>query len=156
MSILWVRAVCEIQLTSYDNKYALQSLSKWHFVHTYSCNLLTTGRTWNSTYWMTALLSEMSIFWVRVACEIQLANYMYGSNHTSQFLSDRPFACTYMHNLKLQVIYECSAYQTTALLLEKFLVWFRVTQEIRLESYSPRQTSRLFYETTLSCIYMYC
>ena len=47
---------------------------------------------------MTALLSEMSIFYVRAGCEIQLASY--GSKHALQTLSGNPFVCTYKHNLK--------------------------------------------------------
>ena len=43
----------------------------------------------HSTHRTTALLSEMTIFWVRAACEIQLVSY--GSKHASQSLSDTPF-----------------------------------------------------------------
>ena len=72
----------------------------WHFVH------ILTLVTWklqvvceHSTYWMAALLSEMSIFCDRAACEILLVNY--GSEHASQSLSaDNSFSHTYMHNLK--------------------------------------------------------
>ena len=45
------------------------------------------------TYQTTALLSEMSIFWVRHANKIGLASY--GSKHASRCLSDRPFVHTY-------------------------------------------------------------
>ena len=108
--IFWLRAACEIQLASYGSKHALQSLSD-----TLECIL--TCITWklqvvyeHFTYQTTALLSEMSIFWVRAPCEIQLASY--DSKHASQSAFDMPFACTYMymHNLKLQVVYWRSAY----------------------------------------------
>ena len=51
-----------------------------------------------SAYWMTVLLSKMSIFCIRAASEIWLASY--GSKHTSQSLFNMPFVHTYMHNLK--------------------------------------------------------
>ena len=51
-----------------------------------------------STYWTTFLLLEMSIFWIRVVCEIRLASY--GSKYTSQSLFDMPFVCTSTHKLK--------------------------------------------------------
>ena len=59
-------------------------LSIQDFVHTYMCMLITQklqvlhvyGR---STYQTTALVSEMFIFWVRAAYEIQLA--IYGFKH---------------------------------------------------------------------------
>ena len=53
------------------------------------------------TYEMTALLSEMSIFWNKTACEITLT-------------------------LKLQVVYGHSTNQVTVLLSETFIVWFIV------------------------------
>ena len=40
------------------------------------------------TYRMTTLLSEMSIFYVRAECKIQLVRY--GSEHSSQFLVNKP------------------------------------------------------------------
>ena len=72
-----------------------------------------------STYWMTALLLKMCISCVRAGCKIWLVNY--GSKNALQSLSDNPFVHTYTHNLKLCVIYERSAYWTTALLLKTFL-----------------------------------
>ena len=48
---------------------------------------------------MTALLPAISIFCVRAECKAQLASY--NSKHTPQCLSDKPFVCTYMHNLKI-------------------------------------------------------
>ena len=51
-----------------------------------------------STYQMTALLSEMSIFCVRAGYEIQFASY--ASKHAMQCLSDKPAVRTYMDNLK--------------------------------------------------------
>ena len=53
----------------------------------------------------------------RTACELRLASY--GSKHALQSLSNSPFVCTYIHNLKIiQVVYGCFAYQMTALLSE--------------------------------------
>ena len=111
------------------NTMCLITLITWKLQVVYGC----------STYWTTALQLEMSIFCVRTECEIWLVSY--GSKHALQSVSDKPFVCTYMHNLKLQVIHGCSAYQTTALLFETFFVWFRVASEILLDSYGPRHTS---------------
>ena len=47
------------------------------------------GACRRSTYRMTTLLSEMSIFWVRARCQILMASY--ASQHASQSLSDKPF-----------------------------------------------------------------
>ena len=102
-----------------------------------------------STYQTTVLLLEMSIFLVTAACVVWLVDY--GTKHALQSLSDTPFLHTYKHNVKLQVVYVCSTYWTTALLLETFLVWFRVAWVIWLESYGPRCTLRSFFDTT--CAY---
>ena len=53
----------------------------------------------HSTDQMIALLSEISIFWVRTVCEMQLVSY--GSNHTLQSLFHMPLMCTSIHNLKI-------------------------------------------------------
>ena len=96
-----------------------------------------------STYRTTASLSEMSIFCVRVGCEIRMNSH--ASKHTSQSLSAEPFLRinTGLRHIrwKLQVIYGRSAYRTTAILSETFFVWFRVALEIRLGSYGPRHAS---------------
>ena len=105
-----------------------------------------------STYPMTPLLSEMSIFCVRAEFETQMASY--ASKHASQSLFDNPF---YAYSVlrcitwKVQVVHECSAYRTTAILSEIF-VWFRVAIQIRLESYSPRHTSVVLWYHIV-CIY---
>ena len=49
-------------------------------------------------YWTTALLLKISIFCVKAGFEIWLPSY--GSKHSSQFLSNKPFVHPYMHNLK--------------------------------------------------------
>ena len=57
---------------------------------------------------------------------------------------------------KLQVIYECSVYQTIALLLETLLEWFRVAWEIRLESYGRRCASVvLWYNKCTLPVFLY-
>ena len=105
-----------------------------------------------STYWTTALLSEMFIFCVRVGCVIQLVSY--GSKHASQSLYHKPFVRTVLQRItwKLQVIYGCSAYQMTVLLSETFLVWFRVAWEIRLESYGFRHSLVILWYNIV-CVY---
>ena len=53
---------------------------------------------------------------------------------------------------KLQGVYGPSKYWTTALLLQRFLVWFRLAWEISLESYGPWHIPQSFCDTTL-CAY---
>ena len=77
------------------------------FVYAILCLLRCT--TWKlkviwggSTYQMTALLSEISVLWVRAVSEIQLASY--GSKHASQPLSDTTYILCVLKllNQKLQ------------------------------------------------------
>ena len=53
---------------------------------------------------------------------------------------------------KLQVIYGCSVYRTTATLSKTFFVWLRVAWEIWLKSYDPRHTSVVFWYNIV-CVY---
>ena len=73
---------------------------------------------------------------------------------------------------KLQVVHGHSTYWMTALLLETFLVWFRVAWEIQLESCGPRHASWLICNqcsllissllvsslvfSSLPCFYVFC
>ena len=96
----------------------------------------------------------MSISCVRAGLEIQMASY--ASKHASQSLSDKHFyAYSVLGHItwKLQVVHECSAYQTTVILSEIFFLWFRVALEIRLESYGPRHTSIVLWYH-IACVYI--
>ena len=78
------------------------------------------------TYRMTALLSKMSIFCIRAWSRYDW-RVMVPNPHHSLFPISH--LCVLIHiTWKLQVtrIYGRSVYQTTALLLDTFLVWFRV------------------------------
>ena len=107
--------------------------TSFQYICTYlTRNLKTTGCVWMFTYQVT--VSKMSVFCIRSACEIWLANY--GSKHASQFLSDNPFVCPYKHTLKTTsyiwmiiilnhcstigdipcVVYSCKRYSTGELL----------------------------------------
>ena len=59
---------------------------------------------------------------------------------------------TYRRAWKLQAIHGCSAYWMTALLSKTSLEWFRVTLEIRLESYGPGCTSIILWYNIV-CVY---
>ena len=106
------------------------------------------------THQTTVLLSEMYIFCVKAGFEIQIVSYT--SKHGLQSLSDRPF---YVYSVlrritwKLQVVHECSAYRTTAILSETFFVCFRLALGIRLKSYGPRHASVVFWYHIV-CIYI--
>ena len=88
ISILLVRAVCEIRSASYRSKHASQPLSNMTF-----CIYLLTliirklqvvcGRSTNGT---TALLSEIFIFLVGAGCKVWMAA-SYASKHSSQRFS---------------------------------------------------------------------
>ena len=50
------------------------------------------------THQMTAVLSEVSVFCLKAGCKIRLVGY--GSKHSSQFFSYKPFVHNYTLNLK--------------------------------------------------------
>ena len=52
--------------------------------------------------------------------------------------------------IHVQVVCERSAYWTTALLSDTFLIWFRVAWDIQLVNYSSRQALQSFSDRTLS------
>ena len=102
-----------------------------------------------STYQTTVLLSEMAIFYIRAGCKIQMVGY--GSEYASQCLSNKSFVRTRI-TWQVQVIYGLSAYRTTVLLSETFVVWFRVALEIGLESYGPRHSLVVLWYNIV-CVY---
>ena len=87
----------------YDRWIMDPNMHRNHFlIQNFVC---TTHITWKlqvvhrcSTYWMTALLLEMSIFYDRAGCKMRLTSF--GSKHALQSLSDKQFVCTCMWNLK--------------------------------------------------------
>ena len=98
---------------THQNHFAIR-----HFVRTYTRNLKTTGCMRRSTYRMTILLSQMSIFVLELDSRYKW-RVTPPNTHHNRFLMR-----------KLQVVLECSAYQTTDMLSETFFAWFRVTLEI--------------------------
>ena len=93
-------------------------------------------------YQTTALLLEMSIFWVRVACQIPLASYV--SKHTPQSLSDKPFMLSYvaayrtaalLHSLCGLQLHERSDWRATAPVL-----WYNVVARVQVTSGSRYRT----------------
>ena len=79
------------------------------------------------TYWMTALLSEISIFCVRAGWEIWLMSY--GSKNSLQYFPISHLCVLTCITWKLQVISRCSACRMSALLSNTFLVWFSVVRD---------------------------
>ena len=137
-------------LNMHHNLFPIQN-----FVHTYTCNSKTTlYRLYMDVLHIEWLVYyRRCLFFVRAGCEWQMARY--GSKHTSQSLSNKPFVHTYTQNLKTSghtvYMYGCSAYQMTAILLETFFVWFKITWKIQLESSTP-DTHRSFSDATL-CVH---
>ena len=69
------------------------------------------------------------------------------NTHCSLFLIQH-FVHTYTHNLKLQSVYGCSAYPTTALLLETFPLWFmELHEKFDWRAMAP-DTHWSFFDTT--------
>ena len=104
-----VTAACELRSVSYGSKHVTDS-----FLYTILCVLArTTWKlkvVWHSTYWITALLSEVSIPWVRAVGEIWLASYRF--KHALQPLSKLTF-CAHLTVItrKLPVVYRrCTLY----------------------------------------------
>ena len=113
MSIVCVRAGCEIQLVSYGSKHALQSLSNKQFVYTcitwklqvmYGC----------SAYQITALLSETFL----VCLELhERSNWKATSPNMHQSFSDKTFcvytASPYIHHY---LVHNCAWQQNSCTL----------------------------------------
>ena len=88
----------------------------------------TTGQIWMLCTLNDFLLSEMSIFWTRAACELWLANN--GSKHALQSLFNMPFMHTYTHHMKTTVHISISTYQMTVLQSDTLaLIWALQTHE---------------------------
>ena len=106
------------------------NLSTCHFVHICKSNSKTTCR-------MTALLSKISILWVRTVCELWLASY--GFNHAS-------FVLGYTGNSKtVLVVCRCFIYQMTARLLEISIFFYvRAGCKTQLVSYGSKHWSQFF------------
>ena len=91
ISILLVRAICEIQSARYEFKIReCNRFLIYHFVRIYTRNSKLYLICWCSTYRMTALLSKISIIYiVWGGCKILMVRYT--SKCASQSLSDWPF-----------------------------------------------------------------
>ena len=113
-----------MDLNTYRNLFQIR-----HFVRTYNHNLKTPGCICMFYILHDCFTIGDVFFCVKAGCEIQLASY--GSNHILHSISDKQFACI---TWTLQVTYGHSAYWTTTLLSETFLVCVRVAWEIRLET----------------------
>ena len=101
------------------------------------------------TYWMTTLLSEMSIFCFGDVCKILVTSYT--SKHASQSLSNKQIMYIGTYILKTTGHIWTFRISTTALLLKTFLVCVRFAWKIQLESYSPRHASVIVWYNSV-CI----
>ena len=127
--LFWVRAKCQLRCETYASSLQRRLFPMQHLcVLTSVTQILQWSSMWPSTYRATALLSEMSIFWVRTTCEIWLASC---SSKTHCRIFSIQQLCTLCK-------YGRSAYQTTAQLSKTFLELFRVASKIWLDSYRPR------------------
>ena len=117
-------------------------------MRTYTCNSKLQDIYERCIHWMTALLSEISIFCVRAGCEIRLMTY--GSKHSLQFLLISHLCVLTCITWKLHVVYGHSAYQMTALPSDTFLVWFRVARS-NWRAMAQTCISLLWYKVV--CVY---
>ena len=156
ISIFWVRDVCEIQHCTIS-KLWIQTHIATSFWYNILCIL--TLITWKlqvvhgcSTYRMTDILSEMSIFFIKLNARYNWW-VMIPNMHRSLFLISHLCVLTHIHvTWKLQVTYRRSAYWMTALLLKTFLVCYGVAWEIWLESYDPRYILIILWYKIVMCI----
>ena len=105
----------------------------------------------NSTYWMTALLSEFLILCVRAACKIQIVAY--GSKFASHCLPAKPFLHTYTHNFKSSghVLWMFCIWNNCYIIVYIFM-WCWVAWDIHLESYGLRHASFVLW-CNIMCLY---
>ena len=130
-----VRAVWKLRLANYGSKHITVS-SQYHIL----CALTLITRKLqdvykHSTYWMTALLSEMTIFWVRAGCGIRLVSY--GLKHVLQSLFNVTF-CTHLHNLKTTHVWTFRILKNSSTPWEIPCVVYAIAWEIQVDSYCPR------------------
>ena len=99
ISILCVRAVCEIGSMSYGSECPWQPLSKMTFcayLHPLTQKLLVVYGC--SRHRMNPLLFKMSIFCVRAVCKMWMLSY--GSKHLLHSIFNKALVRTLMHTLK--------------------------------------------------------
>ena len=98
--LLLSRAACEseLRLLSYVPTMLCCVFPILHFVCTYRHYSRTTDHIRRSTYWMNVLPLEISLFFIRAICEIQLVSD--GFKHALQPLSNTMFCATYTCNSK--------------------------------------------------------
>ena len=131
--------------------------------------LKTTGRIrmfyMYSTYRATALLLEMSIFWVRAVCEIKISELWLQTHIADSFWYNILRIITLITQ-KLQVVYGHSTYWMTALLSRMPVFWVKAACKIWLARHGSKMHCKFFpihhllllthnLETT-SCIWTFC
>ena len=133
---LYARYDWRVMDTNMHRKHFLMG----HFVHNYTRNSKTTGCMEISTYQMTVLLSEMSIFCVRTRCDIWMVSDAF--KHASQSLSDKPF----FHIVYLNILLENFRSYVDVQHIKQLLYYWRhcycglecsrdTTRELRPETY---------------------
>ena len=137
-----VRALCEMWSASCSSKHAPQTLSD----ETFCAYRLVTGKLQvlfgRSTNWMTALLSEMTIFWIRPWGEIWLASN--GSIYASHSLSFKPLSVYTYTSItwnSTDCIRTLCILNDSSTIANIPCVIYRVAWEIQLVSYNPRHVS---------------
>ena len=133
--------------STHHNLFSIQhlcmlTLVTWKLQVAYGC----------CTYRMTAWVSEMSIFALKLDVRYDW-RVMAPSTCCSFFSISHLCVLTHI-TWKLQVIFGRSAYQMIALLSETFLAWFTVAREFNWRATAP-ETHQSFSDATL-CVYIYC
>ena len=122
-----------------------------HFVHTYMHNSKTKGHI--RTFYLPNNCStlEISTFCVRAACEMRLASYE--SKHALQPLRYDILCVLTLITRKVQLVYGCSTYQTTALLLVMSIFCVKAGCKIWLVSYGSKHASQSLSDKPLAHTY---
>ena len=91
--VFWNRVACDLRLMSYEFKHLLQSLQYGTMGILTQITQKLPAECGYSAHRTTALLLNMSIFWIIVRCDIRMASY--GLKHVWQSLSDMSFIPEY-------------------------------------------------------------
>ena len=140
---LGVSTACELRLARYSSKRASWSPSNTPFFHKYRHNSKLKIVLGRSTYQMAALLSEISIFWVKLYARYD--RWVIAPNmHRTSFQYDILCVHTFI-TPKLQVIYERSPYEMTVLLSEMCIICVRPGYKVQLVSYGSKLPSHFLF-----------
>ena len=156
ISILRVRAVCELQSASYSVWIqTLIATAFWDSIFPYLQSKLKNYRSYMDILHTEWLLCYQRCLISALKLDARYEWWVIASNsHRSLFSIS--YLCLLRHiTWKLLVICRRSVYRTTAILSEPLFLWFRVALEIWLENYNPRHPL-VVLRFHIVCVYCKC